>query len=184
MLSTESVLLLLILQQNTFSSCQTEIFTKTCGELWREGGKVSFEIIKFELMFLHKNCTDYLHDLDMTSLYPTEMVFNDYPVGNCWEHDEVKIEDFRNLLNYGDETLPLATVECDVDFITPQDEERIFPILSSRNSAEGNLFYTFENNQYFIKNSVLLLDAQKYNHSYITKFYNLFIWNRKEAILS
>ena len=56
------------------------------------------------------------------------MVFNDYHVGEPrWEHDEDKIYNFRNILNYGDETLPLATVECDVDFRIPQVWRTNFP---------------------------------------------------------
>ena len=50
------------------------------------------KVLNFELMNIHKTCSDYLHDLDMTSLYPTEMVFNDFPVVEPgWEHDKDKI---------------------------------------------------------------------------------------------
>ena len=53
----------------------------------------------------------------MTSLYPTAMALEAYPsVPPRCEHDEKKIEEFRNMLNAGDETIPLSMVECDVDF--------------------------------------------------------------------
>jgi hypothetical protein len=55
--------------------------------------------------------------MDMTSLYPTAMAFEEYPTINPrWEHDKKNIEYFRNRLNDGDETIPLSTVECDVEF--------------------------------------------------------------------
>ena len=97
-------------------------------------GKEKFSEVKQQLDSIGKNCYDYLEDMDMTSLYPTEMVKNDFPVyPPRWEHDEKKIEEFRNRLNDGDETIPLAKVECDVDFKEVPNEYRIFALMSSRN---------------------------------------------------
>lgn len=132
--------------------------------------------VRLQLALYHKFCKDFLHDLDVTSLYPCELTQREFPIGKPrWEHNEEKIEDYLNRLNLGDKTLPLAIVECDVSF--QDDIPKIFPILARRESSVGTLLYTFENNQHLIKTSVLLLSAQKHNHAYITKIYNLMIWD-------
>ena len=136
--------------------------------------------VKVKLAYIRKTIYDYLEDLDKTSLYPTAMAIEAYPsVPPRCEHDEKKIEEFRNRLEPADETIPLSMVECDVDF-KEANEERIFAVLANKNEYGTNLFYTFENNQHFWKTSIMLLDAQKYNHAYVTKIYNLMIWDKFE----
>ena len=84
---------------------------------------------------------------------------NDFPVGVPeWEKDEAKVEDFRKRINRGD-PVPLAIVECDVDFNIIENEPRIFPILANIFDDSENIYYSFENNQHFVKTSVILQDA-------------------------
>ena len=131
--------------------------------------------VRLQLALYHNFCKDYLHDLDVTSLYPAEMAQREFPIGQPrWEHDEEKIKDYRKRLNKGDKTLPMAVVECDVSF---KDGPRIFPILARREPGNPTLLYTFENKQHLIKTSILLLSAQKHNHAHITRIYNLYVWD-------
>ena len=142
-------------------------------------GRNMFNEVRLKLAYIHKHCEDYLHDLDMTSLYPTEMNKNDFPAGtSAWEEDEAKVEEFRNKINNG-ESVPLSIVECDIDFKVIEGEARIFPILANRLDDTENLYYSFENNQHFVKTSVILEDAVKYNQAYMTKIYNLYVWSSK-----
>ena len=135
---------ILLIEENSCTVTKARHFTKKSWKFWWRTGRIVES--KEEIASIRKNWYDYLEDMDMTSRYPTAMAYEESPTGKPrWEHDDNKIQYFRNILNVGDETIPLSMVECAVDFKEVPAEERIFAVLSNRNKSGMRLFYTFEN---------------------------------------
>ena len=102
-----------------FLTCQKfpVVSADSLGNSTYERGRKDLLKVRTKLALYHKLCQDYLHDLDITSLHPAEMAQREFPDEQPrWEHDDENIQEFRRRLNEGDKTLPLAVVECDVDF--------------------------------------------------------------------
>ena len=83
--------------------------------------------LKQEIIKEHYDkCNDYLHDMDMISLYPSVMILEDYPVGQPYWADGLEgretLEQVRDAINACDENFRLGSVECEVSFRNPENQ--------------------------------------------------------------
>jgi hypothetical protein len=121
---------------------------------------------------VYNQIDDYLTDMDACSLYPSSMYLNEYPIGKpYWVNDLDKLN--NELMNgiYNKHSI----IEFESTF---PNKQIITPLLSSK--AE-TLKYTLEDQKY-IKTSVDIMEAIKYNKMKITKIYRALEWKDSEYI--
>ena len=90
--------------------------------------KILKDKIKEVVMPLYNNIDDYIHNGDVTSLYPTAMKFNRYPVGQCnfIEHERYELKDLKSFkMGY-----------YEIDYIT---NKKLFDPILPCHKEEGGL---------------------------------------------
>jgi hypothetical protein len=134
-------------------------------------------MIEGERVDLYNKITDFLVDVDATSLYPSAMSLYKYPSASghvVHESQFQKIKEQINTLNYP----YLCMLECDIEYNNP---DLICPLISTRNK-DGTLTYDFKKKEKIQITNIDIEEAIKYNNAKVTKIYNVYEWAKLDFI--
>jgi hypothetical protein len=126
---------------------------------------------------LYNKITDFLVDVDATSLYPSAMSFYKYPSAPGHVVHQSKFQEIQNQINrltYRN----LCILECDIEFNNP---DFVCPLISTKNK-DGTLSFDFKNKNKIQITNVDIEEAIKYNNAKITKIYNIYEWTQLDFI--
>jgi len=155
-----------------------------------------------ELIAVYRETTDYMTDLDATSLYPSAMARFPYPTGKpFWAlaatgpvgENVVTTERVQAALNNQDESFYLGIIDCDLHYPSVAAGASITcPVLAERESsgaarhtkgdAKGRLLYTFAPKTHLVKTSVDLIQAVRYNGAVITQVHAALLWPTRDFV--
>ena len=125
-----------------------------------------------EKQHVYKQIDDYLTDMDACALYPSSMYLFKYPIGKpYWVNDLNKLK--NELMNgtYNKHSI----IEFEAHY---PNKKIITPLLSRKGET---LEYTLEDQKY-IKTSVDIMEAIKYNDMEITTIYKALEWKESASI--